>query len=224
MCCGEIDGCNLYRWIMSVVSCSCCGCNYSNVVTLSGLCMNHGTSSCDVCGNENVIWINFTCPCLHGGVMNLILHGGFWKVWVGDVSLGFLKDVSCVTVHDNVIIFIILIASNMRAILCYMSLFLALETVIFIMGHHVDCGRWNNCGCELLYSIKLLNFGDGIHEYLQSFLIGVGSQIMGILQSFDEDSDGSSIICKVASLSLFFKLMDVCCKGFLVSLLDHNEV
>ena len=47
---------------------------------------------------------------------------------------------------------------------------------------------------------------------------------MGILQSFDKDSDGSGIICKVASLSLSFKLMDVCCKGFLFSLLDLHEV
>ena len=127
------------------------------------------------------------------------------------------------TVHDNVTILITLKASNIRAISCYMSLFLALETAILFIGHHVDCGRWNNHGCELLYSIKLLYFGDCISECLWSFLIDAGSQAMGILQSFDEDSDGSGIICKVASLSLCFKLMDVCCKGFLFSLLDLHE-
>ena len=90
-------------------------------------------------------------------------------------------------------------------------------------GHHIDHGKWNNHSCELLYDIKLLYFGDYIGECLWSLLIDVGSQAMGILQSFDEDSDGSSILCKVASLSLCFKLMDVCCKGFLFSLLDLHE-
>ena len=55
------------------------------------------------------------------------------------------------------------------------------------------------------------------------FPIDVGSQAMGILQSFDEDSGGSGIICKVASLSLCFKLMDVSCKRFLFVLLDLHE-
>ena len=40
----------------------------------------------------------------------------------------------------------------------------------------------------------------------------MGSQTMGILQSFDKDSDGSGIICKVASLSLCLKPVDICCK------------
>ena len=56
------------------------------------------------------------------------------------------------TIHDNVTIFATLITSNMSAIICYMSLFLTLETAVFFMGHHVDCERLNNCGCELLYS------------------------------------------------------------------------
>ena len=128
------------------------------------------------------------------------------------------------TIHYNVTILITHESSNIRAISYYMSLFLALETVIFFMGHHVDCGRWNNCGCELLYSIKLLNFGDGISECLQSLLIDVGSQAMRILQSFDEDSVGGSIIPEVASLIFCFELVNICCKGFLFSLLDLHEV
>ena len=128
------------------------------------------------------------------------------------------------TIHDNVTIFVTLKASNIRAISCYMSLFLALETTIFFMGHHVDYGRWDNCGFELLYGIKLLNFGDGISKCLWSLLIDVGSQAMNILQSFDEDSDGGSIILKVASLSFCFELVDVCCKGFLFSLLNLHQV
>ena len=99
-----------------------------------------------------------------------------------------------------------------------------LETEIFFMGHHIDHGRWNNHGCELLYRVRLLYFRDCINECLWSLLIDVGSQTMGILQSFNEDSDGSSIICKVSSLSLCFKLMDIHSKGFLFSLLDLHEV
>ena len=127
------------------------------------------------------------------------------------------------TIHGSVTIFITIKASNIRAILCYMSLFQTLETVIFFMGHHVDCGRWSNHGCELLYSIKLLNFGDYISECLLSLLINVGSQAMGIHQSFDEDSDDGGIICKVASHSFCFKPVDVCCKGFLFALLNLHE-
>ena len=52
----------------------------------------------------------------------------------------------------------------------------------------------------------------------------VGSQTMGILQSFDKDSDGRGIICEVASLSLCFKLVDICFKGFPFLLLHLHEV
>ena len=75
--CGVIDGCSLYRWSVSVVSCSCGGCNYPNDVTLSSLCVNCGNSSCNVCKNKIVIWINFACPCLYGGALNLIWHSNF---------------------------------------------------------------------------------------------------------------------------------------------------
>ena len=126
-------------------------------------------------------------------------------------------------VHDNLTIFITFKASNVRAISCYMSLFLALKTVILIIGYHVDFRRWNNHGSQLLYSIKLLNFGYCITECLRSFLIDASSQTMGILQTFDEYPDGGYIICKVASLSFHLEPVDICCKGFLFSLLDFHE-
>ena len=47
---------------------------------------------------------------------------------------------------------------------------------------------------------------------------------MGILQSFDKNPDSSSIICEVVSLGFCFKLVKVCCKGFLFPLLDLHEV
>ena len=59
--------------------------------------MNCDDLSCDVCENEIVIWIDFTCPCLHGGVMNLIWYANFWEVWVSDDLLGFIKEISCVS-------------------------------------------------------------------------------------------------------------------------------
>ena len=127
------------------------------------------------------------------------------------------------TIHDNGTILITLKATHIRAILCYMSLFLALETEIIFVRHYIDCERWNNDGCELLYSIKLLNFGDCISECLWSFLIEVDNQTMSILQSFDEDSDGVCIICKITSLSFLFESGDVCCRGFLFSLRNPHE-
>ena len=54
------------------MSVSCGGCMYPSFVTLSGLYMNCDDLSCDVCKNDIVIWIDFTCPCLHGGALNLI--------------------------------------------------------------------------------------------------------------------------------------------------------
>ena len=58
------------------------------------------------------------------------------------------------TIHDNVAIPITFQTPNVRAISCYVSLFLALETMILIIGHHVDCRWWNNCAGQLLYSIS----------------------------------------------------------------------
>ena len=127
-------------------------------------------------------------------------------------------------IHDNMTILITFEASNVRVISCYVSLFLALETVILIVGHHVDCRQWNNHGSQLFYSIKLLNFRYCITECLWSLLIDASSQAMGILQTFDEYYDGDCIIHKVASLSFHLESVDVCCKGSLFSLLDFHEV
>ena len=74
-----------------------------------------------------------------------------------------------------------------------------------------------------MYSIKLLNFEYGMNECLQPLLVDVSSQAMNILQSFDEDSDGGSIIHTIASLSFCFEVVDVCNKGFLLSLLNLHE-
>ena len=35
VCDSEIDGCSLYRWSMSIMSCSCGGCIYPSVVTMT---------------------------------------------------------------------------------------------------------------------------------------------------------------------------------------------
>ena len=98
------------------------------------------------------------------------------------------------TIHDNVTTLITFKASDVKAFSCYMSLFLALKTVILIIGHHADCTQWNNHGSQLLYGIKLLIFGYCISECLWSFLIDMSYQTMGILQTFDEYPDGGCII------------------------------
>ena len=68
--------------------------------------------------------------------VGVVCHGGRrYPVWA---------------IHDNVTILITFEASNIRAISCYMSLFLALEAAILIIGHHVGCRRWNNHGSTAL--------------------------------------------------------------------------
>ena len=136
---------------------------------------------------------------------------------------GFQRRYPMWTIHDNVTILITFEASIVRAISCYVSLFLALETVILIIGLHTDCRWWNNCGSQMLYSINLLNFRYCIIECLRSFLIDVSSQTVGILQTFDEYPNGGCIICKVGSHSFHLELVHVCCKGFLYLLLDSMK-
>ena len=65
---------------------------------------------------------------------------------------------------------------------------------------------------------------DGISEHLRSLFIDVCSQTIDILQFFDKDSDGSSIICEVAPPSPYLKPVDVCCNGLLFLLLDLHEM
>ena len=142
VCHGEINGCNLYRWSVSIVSYFCGGCDLSWFLwPWSNLCMNHVTTqAADVSENEIVIWISLHMSHVFmDGVLKLDLAwqllGGFdwwWCCW------GSWRRYPAWTIHDNVTIFVTLIASNMRAISCYMSLFLTPETVIFFMGHHVD--------------------------------------------------------------------------------------
>ena len=74
VCHGRIDGCNLCCELLW------CGCDYPDVLTVSGLCMNHDDSSCNVCENEIVIWNDFAYPCLHGGALNLTWNGTFCEV------------------------------------------------------------------------------------------------------------------------------------------------
>ena len=72
LCCGRINDHNLYMWNVSIMSYSWGGCDYPYVMTWSSLCMSHDDLSCDACDDETVIWNDFACPYLHGGVLNLI--------------------------------------------------------------------------------------------------------------------------------------------------------
>ena len=111
----------------------------------------------------------------------VVSHWGSWRIY------------HVWEINENVTIFIRLVAYYMRAISWYMSLFLVLETMIFFVWHHSNCGKLDDHSCKLLCSIKLLHFWDAISEHLRSLFIDAGSKTMGILQSFDKDSDGSNI-------------------------------
>ena len=152
VCHGKINGCNLYRWkhehhelLLWWLHLSwCCDPRVASVWIMT-------TSQAAMVSAKMRLWSGTTLPApvFTSGVLNVDLawwpsgrfgfvmsHWGSWRrylVW---------------TIHDNVTIFITLIASNKRAISCYMSLFLTLETVIFSMWHHIDHGRWDDHSCE----------------------------------------------------------------------------
>ena len=92
------------------------------------------------------------------------------------------------TIHYNVTILITFETSNVGALSSYMSFFLTLKTLVLIIWHHVDHRWWSDGGGQLLYNIKLFNFGYCITEHLWSPLIYAGGQTVGILQTLDEIS------------------------------------
>ena len=114
-------------------------------------------------------------------------------------------------IHYNVTILITFKTPNVGAIPCYVAMFLALETSIFVVCHHVDHRWWSDGGSQLLYSIKLFNFGYGITEYLWSIFIYVSGQTVGILQTLDEYSDCSYIIGDVTPFSFCLVPVYICC-------------
>ena len=61
-------------------------------------------------------------------------------------------------IHYNMTVFVTLKTSDTGAMTCYVTLFLALKTAIFLLRHDFDHGRWNNCGCKVLCDLKSLNF------------------------------------------------------------------
>ena len=116
---------------------------------------------------------------------------------------GFQRRYPVWAIHDNVTILTAFKTSKVRAISCYVSLFQALKKVILIIGHHADCRQWNNCGSQLLCSIKLLNFGYCITECLRPFLIDVSSQTMGIYKPL------MNILMVAASFIKFYLLASI---------------
>ena len=77
------------------------------------------------------------------------------------VVLVSLRGYSLRAVHDNVSEFITFMTDDLRSVLCDVSL--ALETLVFLIGHHIDCWRWNDYQSKLLCCIEFLYFCDGIH-------------------------------------------------------------
>ena len=92
----------------------------------------------------------FACPCLHSSFWNLMWHDDICVVWIGDALLGFPKGESyvgnplhCDHIHH--------IPPNVGAMPGYVAMFLALETSIIIICHHVDC-RWCSDGSSQLFT------------------------------------------------------------------------
>ena len=81
------------------------------------------------------------------------------SVWSGLVMLcwGSQRRNLMWTIHYDVAVLITFKTPNVRAIPCYVAMFLALEKSIFIVWHDVDCRWWSDGGSQLLYSIKLFN-------------------------------------------------------------------
>ena len=126
------------------------------------------------------------------------------------------------TIHDNVIIF-------NHPHLIWQGQFCAVlatgtENRDFPLVKHVDCGRWDNHSCGLLYSLRLLYFWHCISEHLWSLFIDAVAKLCACFRSLEKHSDGSSIICEVAYLSLCFKPVNISCKELLFSLLNHHQV
>ena len=70
-------------------------------------------------------------------------------------------------VHDDMTIFITFIAPNVMTVSSIVSWFLTLKTAILFVWHYFDCGRWDDCCCELLCGIKFFHFQDGIGKCLR---------------------------------------------------------
>ena len=94
VCHGGINGCNLYMWGVSVMSYSWSGCQLSWCCDLEQPLYELWWLELLYLWDCDLEWLCLSC--LHGGALHLIWHGGFCEVWVGDVLLGFQKEVSCV--------------------------------------------------------------------------------------------------------------------------------
>ena len=87
-------------------------------------------------------------------------------------------------IHYNVTILITLKTLNIGIMTCYMTWFLVLKTVIFLMRHNIHCWGWYQCGYKLLCGLQLLNFRLSVCRSLYSLFIDLSSYIMSIFKSF----------------------------------------
>ena len=129
-------------------------------------------------------------------------------------------------IHYNVTILITFKTPDVGTISCYVSFFLVLKTVILIVWHHVDHRWWSDGGSQLLYHIKLFDFGYCIAECLWSFFLCAGGQTVGIHQCSNPLMNILNVAASFVKLHLFnfcLELMYICSKGLLFSLLDLHE-
>ena len=65
-------------------------------------------------------------------------------------------------VHNYISVFFKFLASDVRAVLCDVSWFLALKTLIIFVWHHVDHWGWKDGWSKMLCCIEFLYLGNGI--------------------------------------------------------------
>ena len=105
----------------------------------------------------------------------IVIVAWSWLIWVSTSRLWSVLTCRCTwrwypvwAIHYYVSLFIALKTSYIRAMMCYVTWFLTLGTMILFMRHNIHCRGWYRCGCKLLCSLELLNLSYSICQGLRS--------------------------------------------------------
>ena len=99
------------------------------------------------------LWLGSPLPLSIFTVVPQTWFGMVAYVWFVVCHWSSWRWYSVWTFQDNVTIFFAFIAPNVRAMSCDISLLLTLETAILFIRHHINYQGWDDCCCELLWSI-----------------------------------------------------------------------
>ena len=119
-------------------------------------------------------------------------------------------------IHYYMSVFITLKTLYIRAMMCYVTWLLTLETMSLFVRHNIHCWGWYQCGCKLLCGLELLNVRYSIWESLLSLFINSSSQSMSVLEALNKDSYGGGVVGKTTSLGFSFKMVYVHSERFLL--------